>query len=356
MRLTRTPIRQSALSTLAVVAAAAACYPFAEVIGYRAVALILMFVVSVLAMRLSLYPVLLAAVLSAAIWDFFFIPPYFTFHVNDPADALMLAMYFIIALLNGVLTARIRRFEKTALDEEARANTLKLYDTLFQSLTHELRTPIATILGASDNLLDKDSNLDKSAQKALYGEINTAAERLNRLTNDLLNQSRLDSGFIRPKLDWCDAGELIYTVINRLGPVLSERRVSVQLPENLPLVRLDFGLMEQVLHNIVLNAANHTPEGGTIDIEAAYREGAFYLAVADSGSGFPAAELDRVFEKYHRFSPHKTNGIGLGLSIAKGFVGAHGGAIKAENIPGGGARISIRIPSEAGFLEHSAHE
>lgn len=342
---------QFAGSVLSVVAISMLCYPFADLIGYRTVALILMFVVSLLAMQMSLYPVLAAAVLSAAIWDFFFIPPNFTFHPTDPADTLMLGMYFAIALLNGVLTARIRRLEEISREKESRENTLKLYDTLFNSLSHELRTPIATILGASDHLLNHDAKLREEDKVALYTEIDTAAERLDHLTKDLLNQSRLDSGFIRPKLDWCDVGELVYTVVNRLGAALGQHHLELNLPDDLPLVRLDFGLMEQVLHNIVRNAAMHTPAGGRISISAMYDSGVLHLTVADSGPGFPPEEQDRLFEKFHRLSNTRTSGIGLGLSIAKGFVEAHGGTIRAENQPGGGARISIHLPVKTSFLK-----
>ena len=151
-------------SIVSVISVAGVCYLFSDFIGYRSVAMILLLTVSVLAMRLSLYPVLLAALLSALIWDFFFIPPKYTFHVNNYEDVLMLAMYFIVALLNGVLTARIRFFEKMAQEKQAKTQTLELYDTLFDALSHELRTPISTILGASDHLLYGEQNLSAANQ------------------------------------------------------------------------------------------------------------------------------------------------------------------------------------------------
>ncbi len=347
MPLNRTHILPFAWSALSVVVVAALCYPLTPWLGYQSVALILLLVVSILAMRLSLYPVLLAAVLSAAIWDFFFIPPFFTFHVNAPADALLLGMYFIVALLHGVLTARIRRFERLANEEAARSYALRLYDTLFSALAHELRTPIATILGASDHLLASASGAETGtvAQKSLYAEINAAAERLHRLTDSLLHQSRLDSGAIRPKCDWCEPGELVYTVTGRLETELSRHRLEIEVREGLPLVWLDFGLMEQALQNLLLNAVKYAPPGAPIWVKANYAEGVFEIAVEDAGPGFPPEELSRVFEKFKRFSQHKTGGLGLGLSIAKGFVEAHGGNISAQNIPGGGARIALRIPT-----------
>lgn len=344
-------IGQFISSVVSVISVAGACYLFSEIIGYRSIALILLLTVSVLAMRLSLYPVLLAALLSALIWDYFFIPPQYTFHINSYEDVLMLAMYFIVALLNGVLTSRIRFFEKIAREKQAKTQTLELYDTLFDALSHELRTPIATILGASDHLLSGAPNLDEKDKKTLILEINKASERLNHLTENLLNMSRLESGFIQPKADWCDLSELVYIVVNRLEDVLHKRRVQVDIPENLPLVKLDFGLMEQVLQNLLLNAANHTPEGSRIFIAADVRNQECIIEVSDSGYGFPAADLPRIFEKFYRTRNAGAGGVGLGLSIVKGFVEAQGGSIAVESLPGTGAHFSIRIPVELNYLK-----
>lgn len=338
-------------SIISVISVAGVCYLFSDIIGYRSVALILLLTVSVLAMRLSLYPVLLAALLSALIWDFFFIPPRFTFHVNSYEDVLMLAMYFIVALLNGVLTSRIRFFEKMAGEKQAKTQTLELYNTLFDALSHELRTPIATIMGASDHLLYGEQNLAERDQKTLVREINKASERLNHLTENLLNLSRLESGFIQPKTDWCDMSELVYNVVNRLEDVLHKHRVVVEIPENMPLVKLDFGLMEQVLQNLLLNAAKHTPEGSRIVIAAQAQHQECIIDISDSGDGFPAADLPHVFEKFYRSRQAGAGGVGLGLSIVKGFVEAQGGRISVESLPGSGAHFSIRMPVELNYLK-----
>lgn len=342
--------RQFFIGAAAVCLVAALGYLFANIIGYRSVALLLLLTVSVLAMRLSLYPVLLAALLSALIWDFFFIPPRFTFHVNEYADVLMLAMYFIIALLNGVLTARIRFFEQLARQKEARTATLKLYDTLFNSLSHELRTPIATILGASDNLLNDNAHLTEGDKTKLHEQINAASERLQRLTENLLSLSRLESGFLQPKSDWCDISELIYTAVNSLKQELKNHKVRVEIPENMPLVKLDFGLMGQAIYNILYNASIYTPKGSAISISADYIDRQCLLIIADNGPGFPKEDLDSIFEKFYRSKNAQPGGVGLGLSITKGFVDAHKGSIKVENQWGGGAKFTIQIPAEANYM------
>ncbi len=341
--------RQFLVSFCVIVLVAGACFPFSEHIGYRSVSLILLLTVSFLAMRQHLYPVLFAAILSAGIWDFFFIPPRFTLHVNNSEDVLMLLMYFIVVLVNGVLSARVRFFEKIAREKAARARTLELYDTLFNALSHELRTPIATILGASDTLISPSANLGEAAKNSLSLEINRAAERLQRLTENLLNLSRLDTGAIRPKLDWCDLHELVHTVVNRLAGATKNHRVSVVLPENLPLVMLDFGLTEEVLHNLLLNAARHTPDATRIEILVKCTDNQLFMEVMDDGPGFLPEDLPLVFEKFYRSKNAPASGVGLGLSIVRGFVEAQGGTISLENRPGGGAHFTIKIPVETLF-------
>jgi len=337
------------ISILIICLISAICYPFSDFIGYRTVALILLFTVSVLAMKLSLYPVLLSAVLSAFIWDFFFIPPHFTFHVSKSEDVLMLVMYFIVAMLNGVLTARIKHFESLAIQREERVNALKLYDTLFNSISHEFRTPIATILGATDNLLTDNSKFSEANKTNLYQEINTAADRLNRLVGNLLNVSRLESGSIRPKLDWYDLTELIHTVINQLETELKFHKVKVELPPNLPFLKLDFGLLEQAIYNILYNCSIYTPEKTLIHISADYIDGECIIKIQDNGKGFPIGDLSQVFTKFYRSKNTQTGGLGLGLSITKGFIEAHGGTIKVGNTAGSGALFTIEIPTKANW-------
>jgi len=207
--------KQFVVSNLSVIIVALVCFAGIDLIGYRSVALLLLATVSILSMFFTLYPVLTAATLSALIWDFFFIPPHFTFHVGSSEDVLLLLMYFVIALVNGVLTSKVRALEKLELQKEERSNTLKLYKTLFNSISHELRTPIATIVGASDNLLQKDSNISETDKTKLYGEISIAAFRLNRLVDNLLNMQRLESGILNINPDWCDVNELINSPLKR---------------------------------------------------------------------------------------------------------------------------------------------
>ena len=329
-----------------VLAVASACYALSDYIGYHVTALILIVTVSFVAMFFDIFPVLLAAILSALIWDVFFIPPRFSFSIANPEDALLFALYFVIASVNGALTYKIRQIEKVALKKEEKENTLKLYGTLLNSLSHELKTPIATIIGSTDNLLTNDSNLTEKNKEELLLEISKASVRLNRQVGNLLNMSRIESGFLNLKKDWVDVSELIYDVVNRLKEYTTEHPVGVIIKENLPLFKLDYGLMEQVLYNLIYNAAIYIPRYCVITVRASYIDNTLVIDVEDSGGGFPPDETEKVFDKFYRLEKTRTGGTGLGLSIAKGFVEAHQGTIHLENMTEGGARFTIEIPAE----------
>jgi two-component system sensor histidine kinase KdpD len=333
------------------------CYLFSGFIGYRVTAFILFVTISIIATLFDIFPVLLAATLSAMIWDFFFIPPRFTFHVNSTEDVIMLLMYFVIASVGSVLTFKIRQISKIAQEEEEKAKAVKLYNTLLNSLSHELRTPISTIIGASDNLMNDRNRLSDNNKKELMYEISQAALRLDRQVENLLNMSRLESGFIKAKMDWCDISELIYSVVNQLDDLLKEHTVVVQVAEDMPLVKLDLGLMQQVINNLLTNAAIYTQGGSQIKIKAAIKKDkgneVLEIDVQDEGNGFPENETEKVFEKFYRLKNSKTGGTGLGLSIVKGLVEAHHGRIMLRNLALGGAKFTIEIPAVTSYIKET---
>jgi two-component system, OmpR family, sensor histidine kinase KdpD len=337
--------RQYAICVLAVGAATILSLILDNFLDYRNVALILLVTVSFLAMFLDILPVLLAATLSALVWDFFFIPPRFTLTIGETEDRILLAMYFIIALINSVLTFKIRQMDKEVREKTERAREVQFYNTLFNSLSHELRTPITTIIGATDNLINHSDRLRESTRKELLSEVSIASLRLNQQVENLLSMSRLESGVFKIKKDWVDVNELIHKVVHHLEPQLEKFRTSIDIDDNLPLFKLDFGIMEQVLYNLIYNAVLHTPENTTITIQARYIEEKLLLKVADNGRGFPAEEFENVFTKFYQPQGSK-GGTGLGLSIVKGFVEAHQGKITLENLPVCGAMFTIEIEPE----------
>lgn len=348
--------RQYLISTTVILMVSAISYSLYGLIGYRVVAYLLLVSLSFLALFLDIVPVLLSAFLSALIWDYFFIPPRYTFQVGTTEDFLLLVMYFAIALVHAVLTHKIRQIQKIADQKEKKEATLKLYNALLNSLSHELRTPIATIIGASDNLMMGNRGLSEEDKSDLLSEISIAALRLNQQVENLLSMSRLESGYIQLKKDWCDVNELIYTTVKRLEEHLKHHVLSLDIPDDMPLVKLDIGLMEQVLYNLLLNAVLYTPAASAITIKATYAGNNFILTIEDSGMGFPPGEIPRVFDKFYRLKNARTGGTGLGLSIAKGFVEAHEGKITLENAPLGGALFTIVIPTEHSYINELKNE
>ncbi|MCX6257899.1 MAG: ATP-binding protein [Bacteroidia bacterium] len=352
-------------------------YLTSDLFGYRVVALLLLMSVSLLSMFFGIAPVLFSAFCSALIWDYFFIPPRFTLQVGNTEDTLMLLMYFVISLVNTVLTNKIREAEKLVLQKEEKDKTIRLYNTLLNSLSHELRTPIATIISATDNLQADNKKLSDDIRKELMQEISDAALRLNQQVENLLNISRLESGIIRPRLDWCDMNELIYSVVNKFNDNPKKISIKVEVRENIPLVKLDFGLMETVLFNLINNAIQYTPEHSIISISSFLStsvEGHFeesdkkletitdsvqnsiVIVVSDNGPGFPPDETDRVFDKFYRMNTVRTGGTGLGLSIVKGFVEAHNGTVHLDNQFTGGARFTIEIPTQTSYINALKNE
>lgn len=342
---------QFVLSNLTVILVALICYMSVNYIGYHSVALLLLATVSVLSIFFSIYPVLSAAAMSALIWDFFFIPPHFTLQVTNSEDALLLLMYFVIALTSGILTSKVRELEKLEFQKEERSLTLKLYKTLFDSISHELRTPISTIVGASDNLLQKEVKISEEDKLELVDEISVAAFRLNRLVDNLLNMQRVESGMLEIKQDWCEVNELINSPINRLKNELATHKVEVNIQNDFPIIRIDFGLIEQSIFNLLHNEINYTQPDSTITINAEYDDKNLVITISDDGKGFSEDELKLLFTKFYRITSNKTGGTGLGLSIVKGFVEAHGGTVKVENNIPHGAKFTLIIPAEILLLQ-----
>lgn len=328
----------------------ALCFSLSAFIGYRVVALILLLVVSIVAVQFDILPVLITATLSAFIWDFFFIPPRFNLHVDTTEDTILLIMYFVIALVNGVLTYKIRQAEKISRIKEERANSVQLYNTILNSLSHELRTPLATIIGAADNL-QTNQNLNSESKDQLIAEISKASLRLNQQVENLLNISRLESGHIAPKNDWCDITETVYDVVQRVEENGKNRKIEISIDQTIPLCYIDKGMLDQILYNILNNAAIHTPPLAKIDIAVACHTDMLQIIIEDTGKGFSDKEIKNIFNKFSREKRSQTSGSGLGLSIVKGFTEALGGNVEAGRGSAGGALFTITIPVKTSYMK-----
>ena len=343
-------------SLLLLLLVATGCYLASPYLDYRIVAFLLLLVVSVTAVLFDIMPVLVTAIASAITWDFFFIPPHFTFRIDKTEDLVLFLMYFVIALVNAVLTYKIRQVQKESMAREEKANTIKLYNTLLNSLSHELRTPIATIVGATDNLQNLGSKLSDLNRHELISEISKASFRLNQQVENLLNMSRLESGFIQPKKDWCDMAELVYENVNRVEENTGKHRINIQVDQSIPLFKLDKGMMEQVIYNLLYNAVLYAGDKAAISISVRCHADVLQVVIEDDGPGFPKEEIKNVFDKFYRLQHTKAGGTGLGLSIVKGFTEAMHGIIGLENRDTGGARFTLNIPAETSYLNHLKNE
>jgi two-component system sensor histidine kinase KdpD len=463
-------------------------------LGYQSLALVYLLSVVILAMFVARGPTLVAATLTALLWNFLFVPPVFTFYISGATDVMLFFTYFVVALAMGHLAARLRAQQAAERHREQRATALylltrelanasdfadllaivirevgkafqadvalslpgedsdgalapyfasswpltekeqsvaswafrrrqaagrgtdtlpsaegfhlplmagehavavlslhfrddtplasaqrdlldafvrqvalvldrqrlrdaeqqarlleeseRLSKTLLNSVSHEIRTPIAAITSAAGSLAEAGAGPSPEFQRTMVGEIQEAATRLNRLVGNLLSMTRLESGHVKPKLDWCDVSDLVNVALKETAKDLARHKVSVEIAPGLPLVRMDFVLMQQALANLLLNAALYTPAGTEVQVSAGGEDGALVLTVADCGPGLPPDAINRVFDKFYRAQTAPAGGTGLGLSIVKGFIEAQGGQIKAGNRTGGGAAFTIRLPME----------
>jgi len=488
----RSSLSEYALAVASVMAVTAPSWFIVNFTGYWSIALFYLLGVILLGLFLGRGPVLLAAALSALTWDYLFIPPTFTFYIGKFEDALMFGIFFVVALVTGQLTSRIRVQERDERRREQRAQALyrltrsiasagttqellgnaaqqiremlgadvafvlaesqfglapqahpastfaldekelgvatwayrnrhhagrftdtlpsaqafhlplvttdqvvgvmavrapknetltfdqrdllesfarqlavvlekeklrnesasaqvlaqsdQLHRTLLNSISHELRTPLAVIQAATEEMT---AGATTEKQKALILEMHEALDRLKRLVKNLLDSARLESAQFAPKREWGEVRDLVQEAISLAKPALQEERLRCHLPDQLPLLRADFGLLSQAVANLLHNAAVHTPEGTPIHLTVETAGPTLILRVADEGPGLPPALLPHLFEKFRRASDARPGGTGLGLSIARGFVEAHGGTLEAYNQPTGhGAIFVLRLPLE----------
>jgi two-component system, OmpR family, sensor histidine kinase KdpD len=322
-----------------------ACWLLTPLTGYAAISLIFLLGVLLAGMVLSRGPVLLVAALSALSWNFLFIPPLFTLHIAKIEDALTFATYFIIAITVGGLTAQLKAREHLAAQVQVAQESERLRKTLLDCVSHELKTPLAAIGAASQELLRQTANSrDSQMLKELAGEIRDGSERLNRVVNNLLDMNRLESGVIRPKREWCDVRELLQSAVEIEHESINGRDIRLDVPEEMPLALVDHALIEQAVAKLLANAGSHTAPNLPIEIDAEYTNENLLISVSDRGPGIPPGTTERLFEKFYRGDDRKTGGLGLGLSIARGLIEAHGGRLTVENRDGGGARFVIRLP------------
>jgi len=469
-------------------------YVLDPMIGYKAAGFIFLLSILIISLFVSLGPILFAAILSAMIWDFFFIPPPGTVYIREPEDIIMGIAYLVVAVVTGTLTHRIRRREKMLRQREERTQALyeivkviasetakekfideattrlglilrgrflvlladssgnlnvagarygdielgeqemavakysfnsnkpsgwstdtlasdesmyiplegtskivgvlvyrpqsktkllpeesnflntvarqlaigiereklneetrlteqlkesqRLQQTILDSISHEIRTPLTAVVGAASALQNEEMIGDDAIRRELVDQLAEASERLNSTVGNLLDSSRLSSGMIMLKREWCDLRDLISVSLERLDKMLEKHRVRITVQENLPLIFVDTRLFEQVFTNLLRNAATMTPPNCEISIDAGSRSDCVIISVADNGPGIPAGSLGNIFERFYRVPGTPTGGIGLGLWLVKNIVEMHGGKISVANRPDRGTIFRIQLPLE----------
>src|SRR5260221_6652269 len=228
--------------------------------------------------------------------------------------------------------------ERGLLAEETEQTRLKMEaerqrNALLSSVSHDLRTPLASITGAVSSLLENENTLDANGRRELAQIAYEEAERLNRLLGNLLDMTRLESGGVHVMKEWQPLEEVVGRVLNRLAERSADHPIVILLPSDSPLVPIDGVLIEQVLINLLENAIKYSPANSPVELSAVAGSYEVIVEIADRGPGLPAAELQSVFDKFYRAQPATTHGVGLGLTISRGMVEAHGGRILAENRP-----------------------
>ena len=227
------------------------------------------------------------------------------------------------------------------------AETERLRTALLTSIGHDLKTPLASILGAISALRSYGASYGEAAREDLLATAQEEAERLARFVDNLLDMTRLEAGALGPKREPVDVADAVGSALRRTSRLLAGHRVETDLPANLPLLRADFVLLEQVLVNLLENAARYAPAGTPVEIAARIGDEAFLLEVRDRGPGIPPDEAGRIFDRFYRaLNAVPGKGVGLGLAVAKGFVEAMGGTIAAHERQGGGAVFRLSFPAE----------
>lgn len=261
-------------------------------------------------------------------------PP--TIHERNLLEAL--ARQAAVALDRQHLRELSEKAEVVAASE-------RLGKTLLDSMSHEIRTPIAAIQAAASDLAEL-GQVNAEGQSAL-SEIQEGAARLNRLVGQVLNITRLESGHVKPLINECEVADIINVAVTETEKQMAGHPLKVDIAPNLPIIRTDFVFLQQALMNLLANAAIHTPAGTPVELTARHDGSSICLNVADRGPGLGSLAVDRIFDKFYRGPGAPTGGIGLGLSLVKGFVKAVGGSVTAANHPDGGAEFTILLPVSA---------
>jgi len=300
----------------------------------------------------GLGPSLFAAVLSVAGGSYFFYSPIYSFDVASSQDIADLAMFLLVAALTSRLADGVRRQAREIADARVKVQGEALREALINSVSHDLQTPLASILGAATTLETLGEHGDQRARRDLAATIREEAERLASYIGNVLDLTRIRAGQLAPRLELVELADIVNGALRRKEKALAGHVLRVDLPPDLPMLRLDLFLMEHAVANVLDNAAKYSPAGSEVSIVASVQNGEVVLEIADRGSGIRAEDRERVFDSFYRGDAHAGGppaGTGLGLAICRAFVEANGGSATVFSPgPGHGACVRLCLPVQAG--------
>jgi two-component system sensor histidine kinase KdpD len=308
--------------------------------------------VAAISARFPLGPSLFTALITAVSFDYFFIPPMFALLTTEPRHLITLAVFSVVAAIISGLGDRARQAHNAARAREVQIESERLRNSLLSAVSHDMRTPLASILGAGTALLQDGSELDSETRRGLSESIVLEAVRLDQLVANLLDFARLDGRVIDLRKRAEPVEEIVEASLGRLRGRLGDRVVHSRVPEEIPMVPMDHVLMQQVLVNLLENALRYTSERSPLEIEASREANLVAIEVRDRGPGIRDDEAERLFERFYRGSASTTRdgGVGLGLTVCRAIVDAHGGTITLRNRDGGGAVARVTLPLSEGAL------
>jgi two-component system sensor histidine kinase KdpD len=311
------------------------------------IAMVYLLAVVVIALTFSRGAAVLSAVLCVGAFDVMFVPPHGALTVHDAQYLLTFAIMLAVALIISGLIERGRRQTAARAAAALEAETERIRSTLLASISHDLRTPLAVMTGASSSLAQNGERLSPEERAALAQSIYGQARDMSEQVAKVLQMTRLETGAITVERDWSAMPEIAASVLARLSDRLAGHRLVVEIPADLPLVRVDATLIDQALANLVENAARHTPAGTVVRVRVQHTGGELQVSVEDLGMGIDDRDVERVFSKFSRgASEGPSGGVGLGLAICRAIVRLHQGRAWAERLAGGGIAFRFTLPVE----------
>ncbi|MDD5408646.1 MAG: DUF4118 domain-containing protein [Candidatus Omnitrophica bacterium] len=309
-------------------------------IGPTNIVMFYLLAVVFIAIRWGKGPAITTSIISVLVFDFFLVPPYLTLSVAHIEYIFTFAAFLTVGIVVSTFASKVR-------EQIMQHQTEKLHSALLNSISHDLKTPLVSITGALTALLDKKSNLDAQHIKELLETARGESSRLNRIVNNLLDMTKMESGVLRISSKPCDLRDLIGACLEQLKERIGSREIKIEIPKDSPEICVDFPFMLKALFNIIDNALKYSPDGSPVEIHVNFLQHKAQVKIRDYGIGIPGEDLKRIFEKFYRIERSQNiSGTGLGLCISKGIIEAHSGRIFVESVLDKGSTFIVELPLE----------